>query len=71
MPPMPERRQPPEPARQSFLPKRRRLYASIVDGNKDDERSHEIADWLELIELGLEHSTIGRQVLQAQRGALQ
>ena len=66
MPPKPEPAQLPvrEPA--TLRIKRRKLYASIVDGNADDERALQIAKWLELLEMNLECSTIGRNILKAQ-----
>ena len=71
LPPLPPRPQQGEPLPRPRLPaagtiKRRKLYASVVDGNSDDERALQIAKWLELLEMGLLSSEIGRNIVQAQ-----
>ena len=65
IPPLPPPRPTPALAVE-FKPKRRRLYASIVDGNCDAERSVAVGKWMELVELAIQESAAGRQIVAAQ-----
>ena len=47
---------PPVVEHRALQAKRRKLYASLVDGNSDDQRAVQLARWLELIEMGLDCS---------------
>ena len=57
---------PPLVEHRAMLAKRRKLYASLVDGNSDDQRAVQLARWLELIEMGLDCSKIGSQIREYQ-----
>ena len=50
----------------NLKPQRKRLYATIVDDNKDDTRALEVGKIMEILEMGLRHSQVGRNVLEAQ-----
>ena len=50
----------------ALKPQRKRLYSSIVDDNADDTRALEVGKLLEVLEPGLKHSEVGRNILQAQ-----
>ena len=65
LPPLPPPR--PTPAQAvEYRPKRRKLYASVVDGNQDAERSVAVGKWMELVELAIQESAVGRQIVEAQ-----
>ena len=61
---------PPLVEHRAQLAKRRKLYASLVDGNSDDQRAVQLARWLELIEMGLDCSKIGSQIREYQKTAV-
>ena len=46
-------------------PPRRKLYASIVEGNRDDDRSFQLAKWLEIVVLAVDASATGRHLQTA------
>ena len=46
----------------SYRPIRKKLYASVVEGQKDDARAYQLSKWTELLELALNASSTGRQV---------
>ena len=66
LPPMPKKQGPKKETIIDLAPKRRKLYQSIVDGNVDDQRAGEVQKWLEIIELAIFDSQVGRHLAQDQ-----
>ena len=63
LPPMPSRARAENKLNSEIQSARRqRIYDSVVCGVSDESRSVQLAKWLEIIELAIGHSRLGRQV---------
>ena len=66
LPPLPKQNAANKEKIVELAPKRRKLYQSIVDANHDDQRAGELHKWLELVEVAIDNSLVGRQILADQ-----